>query len=121
MADTSTRETAIEIARLIEEHKGVDTRVIDLSGQTSWTDFFVISTVSGSGHLQGVLRHLYEFLDSRNLSPRNRHRRASDDGWILVDCGGCIVHLMDREKRAFYDLENLWFSGVPVSHSSKSS
>lgn len=28
--------------------------------------------------------------------------------WILMDYGDIIIHLFDKEKRRFYDLELLW-------------
>jgi len=121
MADTASRKLALEIGRLLDEHKGIDTRVIDISAQSSWTDYFVITTVTSQGHLQGILRYLKELLDRYEIRPRGGRRRIGEDGWNLVDCGDVVVHLMDSEKRQFYDLENLWFSGEVVNHSSKSS
>jgi ribosome-associated protein len=32
----------------------------------------------------------------------------ADSGWVLVDFGGVIAHLMAPNERAFYNLEGLW-------------
>ena len=31
--------------------------------------------------------------------------------WVLMDYGSVVVHLFQREARAFYDLERLWKDG----------
>lgn len=122
MADTvSKRKTALGIGRFLEEHKGLDTKVLDLEGRSSWTDYFVITTVASAAHLQGIIRQLYDFLSESGVELRYRHRQVQDTGWVILDCGEIVVHLMDAERREFYDLENLWFQAKSLSYSSKSS
>jgi ribosome-associated protein len=122
MADTSRRtEEVLEIARLLEEHRGEDTVALDLRAMSSWTDYFVISTVRSGAHLGGLVRALYEYLEAHDLEPFASHKRLPRDGWVLVDCGDVAVHLMDREVREFYSLERLYFRAKQIFHSSKSS
>ncbi|MBI9102794.1 MAG: ribosome silencing factor [Spirochaetales bacterium] len=99
------------VGELLEEHKGEDTVVIDVSEQTSWTDGFVITTVNSQGHLRGLVRHLKEFLEENEIFIYNRAKHIEQEGWTLVDCGDFVVHLMNRESRDFYDLEKLWYFG----------
>lgn len=37
-----------------------------------------------------------------------------DSGWVLLDLGDVIVHLLSPEQRAYYDIERLWSAGTPV-------
>jgi ribosome-associated protein len=122
MESTSRRtEQILEIAGLLEEHKGEDTVALDLRTMSSWTDYFIITTVRSGAHLGGLVRALYEYLDGHDIQTLSAHRRLAQDGWTLVDCGDFAVHLMDREMREFYSLERLYFAAEEVFHSSKSS
>ena len=113
-------DTAIAIARLLDEHKCADTAVLDLAGVCAVADYFVITTVRSSSHLTGLMREVARGLKERGVKPLNMHKRASASGWLLVDCGDVVVHLMEREQRDFYDLERLWFRAGRVFYSSKS-
>ena len=121
MVDTAKSDLVVELARMLEEHNGIDTVVLDIHEHSSWTDFFVISTARSATHMQGLFRFVRRFLSDHKIEPLRRHKRVSDDGWLLVDCGNFVIHLMSEEVRAFYELERLWFSGVVLFHSSKSS
>jgi len=120
MEDTA-RNSVLEIARLLEEHRGEDVKALYIGGMSSWTDYFIISTVRSSTHLRGLLRSLEEYLSEHQiqpLTPRKRSRR--DEGWILIDCGDFVVHLLDQQHRDFYELEKLWFRNELI-YSSESS
>jgi ribosome-associated protein len=122
MASTSRRtEAVLGLGRLLEEHKGEDTVVLDLRSMSSWTDYFVISTVRSHAHLGGLVRALHEYFDDHDFQPLSSLKRAPEDGWVLLDCGDVAVHLMDREIREFYSLERLYFKAEVIFHSSKSS
>jgi ribosome-associated protein len=102
-------------------HRGNDTVVIDVSEQSSWTDFFIISTVNSLGHLKGLVKHIKAHLREKNVPLFQRHKRVTEEGWELIDCGFLVIHLMDGEMRDFYELEKLWFNSEVVYQSSKSS
>ena len=122
MEDTAkTDSTVIEICRFIEERKGLDTVAIYIGGQSNFTDYFVITTVSSFTHLRGIYRDLRDFLSDNDAAPLHRQKFLQENDWVLIDCGNIVVHLMSRETREFYDLERLWHQGKMLYHSSKSS
>jgi len=117
MADmSSNRDAALAAARLIDDHKGEDTVVLDISSVSTIADFFIISTARSAAHLTGLLRELTAFFHERHVLPRNRHKGREEKGWLLLDCGDFVIHLMEKEQRAFYDLERLWFKAERVSY-----
>lgn len=113
-ATSSSRDAALEAARLIADHKGEDTVVLDLREVSGVTDFFVIATARSSTHLTGLVKELTAFFHARNIQPLNRHKGRVEKGWLLIDCGDFVVHLMEKEQRDFYDLERLWFKAARI-------
>ena len=122
MEDTVNSKTlAVEIAKAIEEHKGLDTVALYLGERCSFTDCFVITTVTSSGHLRGLYKNLRELLASRGVALAHKKKALDDEGWVLLDCGTLVIHIMTKEKRDFYDLERLWFEAEALYHSSSKS
>lgn len=39
---------------------------------------------------------------------------TSDSGWIVLDYGDVVVHLLSPEERDYYRLEDLWSEGQVV-------
>ena len=48
---------ALELGKLLEEFKGVNTVVLDLRDAHIWTDFFIITTVTSAAH--AVLKNVF--------------------------------------------------------------
>jgi ribosome-associated protein len=112
---------AIEIAKLLDDHKCTNTLILDVRENCDWTDFFVITTVRSSAHLKGILNHVKEYLYKNSLEPLHKKKHPNEKGWVLLDCGTVVIHLMEKEQRDFYELERLWFKSPIVYQSSRSS
>lgn len=58
-----------------------------------------------------IVKHL------RNMNKvRGKVEGLPQDGWILVDYGPVLMHIFSREKRTFYNLEELWSDGQVLLH-----
>lgn len=108
----STEEKAREIAKLMEDGKGKDVTLLDISGLNSWTDYFVIVTVNSSAHWQGLYKQVKEYIKENDLEIHLTNKKTPDgDDWNLIDLGAIVIHLMSEQARQFYDLEKLWHNG----------
>ena len=108
-------EKAREIAQLMEDGKGNDVTLLDISGLNSWTDYFVIVTVNSSAHWQGLYKQIKEYIKKNDLEIHVTNRKSPDgDDWNLIDLGAIVVHLMSESARTFYDLEKLWHAGKTI-------
>jgi ribosome-associated protein len=119
----NTPEPVKALCALLEEHRAGDVVALDLRELHSWTDYFIIATVTSGAHRDGLLRHIKDFAGERDLAMRKgpgKPGRALNDGWSLVDLGTVVIHLMSSSSRSFYELEQLWSSAKTV-YSSKSS
>ena len=108
-------EKAREIAKLMEDGKGNDVTLLDISGLNSWTDYFVIVTVTSSAHWQGLYKQIKEYIKDNDLEIHLTNRKSPDgDDWNLIDLGAIVVHLMSESTRSFYYLEQLWHAGKTI-------
>ena len=111
----TTEQKAIEIAKLMQDGKGENVTLIDISGLNSWTDYFVIVTVSSSTQQQGLAKQIKEYIKENDLEIHLTKRKSPDgDDWNLIDLGAIVVHLMSAQAREFYNLEKLWFNGKVI-------
>ena len=109
------QDKALEIAQLMEDGKGNDVVVLDISELNSWTDYFVIVTVNSSVHWQGLYRQVKEYIKENDLEIHLTNKKSPDgDDWNLIDLGNIVVHLMSKPDRDFYDLEKLWHNGKKI-------
>ena len=108
-------EKAIEIAKLVQDGKGRDVVLIDVSSISSWTDYFVIATVTSSAHLQGLSKDIKDYIKDNGLEIHLANKKSPDGAdWNLIDIGPILVHLMTETAREFYDLEKLWYAGKRI-------
>ena len=100
--------------RALDEKKAGDLRVLDVSDQSSITDYLVVATGTSEPHLRALRVELEKVIDSS----RNHivgMETAHESGWIVVDIFDVMVHLFTPAARAKYGLENLWKDAVEVS------
>lgn len=101
---TDERTWVRSAIELIEDRKGENVVVVDLTDSSIPTSFFVIAEADNAVHLKAIAS---EFLRRFPSSPI--HREGWDERrWVVLDYGDVIVHLFLREARAFYDIESLW-------------
>lgn len=110
-------QKALELAQLLEDGKGRDVKVIDVSQLNSWTDYFVITTITSSAHWQGLYKQVKDYVKANDLQLHLTNRKSPDgDDWNLIDIGPIVVHLMSETAREFYDLEKLWHAGKMLDY-----
>lgn len=99
----------------LEALKGRDIVVLDVKPLTDMADFMVFCTGTSSRHVKSLADNV-EF-EAKKLDVRAFGVEGQDTGeWVLVDFGDVVVHVMQSETRAFYDLERLWsVSAAPSS------
>jgi len=98
---------AVEAA---QEKKAGAITVLDLSGLSAFTEYFVICTGYSTPQLQAICSEVEDVLyREMKRSPEHREGRRSAE-WALLDFGGFIVHVFGEQARRFYDLERLWRS-----------
>lgn len=102
-----TRKTVLWAALVAEEKKGGRCLILDMKKVASFTRFFVICTGTSATHLKTLCEALKTRMKEKGLAVL-RYEGNGDSGWILLDYGDIVIHLMNEETRRYYNLERLW-------------
>ena len=101
-------------AKLAESKKAIDLRILDLREVTSFTDYFVVCSVSNPRQGHAVADEIQKGLKAAGELPASVEGYDSAE-WILMDYGDFLVHIFSESARSYYDLERLWRHAKPVS------
>jgi ribosome-associated protein len=98
---------ALAAAKVAAERHCSEIVVLDLSGKSPATDFFVIATGTSDRQMRTVADEINEAAKKVHFQ---RFGRAGYEQarWILLDYVDVVIHIFDSEYRDFYDLELLW-------------
>ncbi len=111
----TSRENALEIAKILSDSKAENVAVLGVGALSSWTDFFIIATVTSSAQMQGLHRLIKEYVRENGMEIHVAHQKHdSGSDWNLIDIGPVVVHLMSAQARDFYELEKLWHEGERI-------
>jgi ribosome-associated protein len=97
----------------LEEKKGEDITIIDISGVSVLADYFIIANGSNSSQVRAMVDYVEELLHKGGYEIKQKEGDGSAS-WVLLDFQDVIVHVFDKENRLFYDLERIWRDGKVV-------
>lgn len=102
-----TSEKKRDIAlKAMEDTKVERAEVLDVQSKTPVADYFIVGTGTSGRHVRSIADAVEEAFKSQGLAPLGREGERT--GWVLLDYGDVVVHVMQEEQRQFYDLESLW-------------
>jgi ribosome-associated protein len=106
-------ELLAQVMDALEDLKGVDIKVIDVSELTSITDRMVVVSGTSTRHVKALADNVA--LKAKQAgNPALGVEGAAAAEWILIDLGDVVVHVMLPAVREFYALEKLWSVGGRV-------
>lgn len=96
----------------LEEMKARELRCLDVRPLTALTDWMLIVTGTSNRHVKSLAENLV--LSAKKAEhPPHGVEGLDQAEWVLVDLGGVVVHIMQAQTRAFYQLEKLWTGDEP--------
>ena len=115
MTDSKTAlKTAINA---LEEKKGENIKVIDISGISVMADYFVIASGKNLNQIKAMADEVEDKLSKTGVEPR-QIEGANSSGWILMDYHDFIIHIFNEDMRLYYDIERIWSDGVDINPTS---
>ena len=100
--------------KALDDKKGIDIKVIDISKVSTVSDYFVIASGNSKSQVTALVDNVEEFLGKEGYNPKQREGYVTG-AWVLLDFGDVIVHVFDKENRNFYNLERIWGDGVEIN------
>ena len=108
-----SKKMALMAVEALEDKKGADITIIDISEISVLADYFIIASGTNRNQVQAMSDGVEEILGHAGYEPKQIEGYQSA-GWILLDYKDIIIHVFSEEDRAFYDLERVWRDGKEI-------
>ncbi len=110
MDKEQAKKSALLAYKALDDKKGEDINIIDISGVSVLADYFIIASGSNRNQVQAMSDNVEEMLGKAGIPCRQIEGYQAGE-WILLDFGDIVIHIFSREDRRFYDLERIWRDG----------
>jgi ribosome-associated protein len=101
------KEIALLCAHFADEKKAKDIEVLELSGLTDISDYFLLATGTSERHVRTVAEHIEKEMKQKGVRPFSMEGH-SEGRWVIIDYQSVVAHILLEPLRDLYDLESLW-------------
>ena len=100
----------------ILDKKGNDVITLDLRKiKDTVSEYFIITHGDSSTHVRAISQNVLDETAKLGLMPYHSEGGKNAE-WIIVDFVDVTVHIFLRDKRGFYNLEELWSDAKTTKH-----
>ena len=111
-------ELAVAAAQALDDKKGEDILILDVSNLLVVTDVFLLASGTSTRHVRSLMDDAEFAL--RELNRRPIRREGAEYGeWVLLDYGDVVIHVFEKETRSYYDLERLWADAPRIAFTTR--
>jgi ribosome-associated protein len=107
MKALTPRQIADRAIAILEDHKAIDIRCLEVAHLTSIMDFMIVATGRSDRHVRALGDALLEGCGEHRIRVLGIEGQKSGE-WLLVDLVDVVVHIMLPRVRDFYEIEKLW-------------
>ncbi len=91
------------------EKKGADIAVLDLRDiKHAIADYFIICSGNSDAQMDALSDSVEEQVHKKSKQNPWKREGKENKEWILLDYVDVVAHILSKEKRKFYGLEELW-------------
>jgi ribosome-associated protein len=95
------------IVKTLEDNKAQSIVEMDISEHSDLAERMIVCTGTSGRHAKTLAEKTWVASKEIGIIPIGQEGEDSS-GWILLDLGSVIVHVMLAETRDYYNLEDLW-------------
>lgn len=93
----------------IQEKKGEEIVILDLRNlEDTVTDFFVICHAQSNTQVRSISDFVMKNVNDELGERAFRYEGMENLEWVIIDYINVVVHIFQRDKREYYNLEELW-------------
>ena len=108
-----SRDVALTAAEAALDKKALDIIILELGELTFIADYFVICSGESTTQVRAIAEFIEQELAPRGIRPLGREG-LNFSHWVLLDYGDVIIHIFEKETRAYYGLEKLWMDAKTI-------
>lgn len=97
----------------IEDVKGKEITILDLRDiENTVCDYFIVCEGTSNTQVNAIVNSIQKKV-SKELKDKPWHVEGNDNAeWVLIDYVNVVVHVFQKQVRAYYDIESLWGDAV---------
>ena len=110
MSKNTEKQLLIDkIVEAIQDTKGEDIKIFDLSGiENSVAETFIICSGNSNTQVSAIAGNIEKKVRNE-LKERPWHLEGTENAmWVLVDYVSVVVHIFQKQIRDYYDIDDLW-------------
>ncbi len=96
----------------IADRKGYDIIMLDVRPVSLLADYFIICSGDTERQVKAIVDQILEKAGQSGLRPQQMEGTPGS-GWVILDYGSIIAHILLPTQREYYQLERLW-SDAPL-------
>lgn len=97
------------VVKGMQEKKANNVTILDLSQvKNAVADYFILCSANSDTQVDAISDSVEEFVFKQAQENVWQKEGKNNKEWILLDFVTVVAHIFKTEKRAHYDLENLW-------------
>jgi ribosome-associated protein len=103
------------VAKAAEEKKALDLKILDVRKTSNLVDYLIICGGESEPQLRAIEKEIDKDL-RKNKIKGFRWEGLVRSGWLVLDLGSVVVHVMGTAEREYYNLEELWGKEAIIYH-----
>jgi len=97
----------------IEDVKGQNISILDLrSIENTVCDYFVICDGNSNTQVNAIVNSIQKKVSKADHEKPYQIEGTENAEWILMDYINVVIHVFQKHKREYYDIENLWGDAI---------
>ena len=105
---TDNKTLIQNIIEAIQERKGKQIKIVDMTQIDSVCDYFVICEGNSNTQISAICDSVWDYVREHTGVKPFAAEGLRNALWIAMDYGDILVHIFQPEVRKFYDIEHLW-------------